>query len=78
VVIGTAAAVGMAFTALVMVLTPGPNMVYLVSRSISQGRRAGLVSLAGTCVGFLVYMTLANIGLPRLGGMIERCVAWES
>ncbi len=62
-VIGTAAAVGMALTALVMVLTPGPNMVYLVSRSISQGRRAGLVSLAGTCVGFLVYMTLANIGL---------------
>jgi threonine/homoserine/homoserine lactone efflux protein len=62
-VIGTAAAVGMALTALAMVLTPGPNMMYLVSRSISQGRRAGLVSLAGTCVGFLVYMTLANTGL---------------
>jgi threonine/homoserine/homoserine lactone efflux protein len=63
VLIGTAAAMGMALTALVMVLTPGPNMMYLVSRSISQGRRAGLVSLAGTFVGFLVYMTLANIGL---------------
>jgi len=63
VVIGTTAAVGMALTALVMALTPGPNMMYLVSRSITQGRRAGLVSLAGTCVGFLVYMTLANIGL---------------
>jgi threonine/homoserine/homoserine lactone efflux protein len=61
--IGTAAAAGMALTALAMVLTPGPNMMYLVSRSISQGRRAGFVSLAGTCVGFLVYMTLANIGL---------------
>ncbi|MBW8808292.1 MAG: LysE family translocator, partial [Lysobacter sp.] len=33
--------------ALVMVLTPGPNMVYLVSRSICQGRKAGLTSLAG-------------------------------
>ena len=54
---------GMALTALVMVLTPGPNMMYLVSRSISQGRQAGLVSLTGTFVGFLVYMTLANIGL---------------
>lgn len=63
VLIGTAAAVGMALTALVMVLTPGPNMMYLVSRSISQGRQAGLVSLTGTFVGFLVYMTLANIGL---------------
>lgn len=45
-----------------MVLTPGPNMMYLVSRSVSQGRRAGLVSLAGTFVGFLAYMTMANIG----------------
>jgi threonine/homoserine/homoserine lactone efflux protein len=63
VVIGTAAAVGMALTALGMVLTPGPNMMYLVSRSISQGRRAGFVSLGGTFVGFLVYMTMANLGL---------------
>src|SRR5579859_4212157 len=61
--IGMTAAVGMALTALGMVLTPGPNMMYLVSRSISQGRRAGLVSLAGTFVGFVVYMTMANIGL---------------
>ena len=57
------AAGGMALAALVMVLTPGPNMVYLASRSIAQGRAAGLVSLGGTAVGFLVYMTLANVGL---------------
>ncbi|WP_340540942.1 LysE family translocator [Nocardioides sp. GXZ039] len=57
------AAGGMALAALVMVLTPGPNMVYLVSRSVAQGRRAGLVSLTGTCLGFLVYMTMANLGL---------------
>lgn len=57
------AAIGMALTALGMVLTPGPNMMYLVSRSVSQGRRAGLVSLAGTFVGFCVYMTMANVGL---------------
>lgn len=62
-VIGEAAAAGMALTALAMVLTPGPNMMYLVSRSISQGRRAGLVSLGGTFVGFVAYMTMANIGL---------------
>jgi threonine/homoserine/homoserine lactone efflux protein len=61
--IGAAAAAGMALTALAMVLTPGPNMMYLVSRSISQGRRAGMVSLTGTCAGFLVYMTMANVGL---------------
>lgn len=53
----------MALTALVMVLTPGPNMMYLASRSISQGRRAGLVSLAGTGLGFVIYMVMANVGL---------------
>jgi threonine/homoserine/homoserine lactone efflux protein len=61
--ISTAAALGMAVTALGMVLTPGPNMMYLVSRSISQGRGAGLISLGGTAAGFLVYMTMANLGL---------------
>jgi threonine/homoserine/homoserine lactone efflux protein len=53
----------MALTALAMVLTPGPNMIYLVSRSIGQGRTAGLISLAGTGVGFVIYMLMANLGL---------------
>lgn len=57
------AAGAMALAALVMVLTPGPNMIYLVSRSIAQGRATGLISLAGTGVGFAVYMTMANLGL---------------
>ncbi|OZE90454.1 lysine transporter LysE [Rhodococcoides fascians] len=54
---------GVFAVALVLVLTPGPNMIYLVSRSISQGRRAGMVSLAGVAVGFLVYLTATNLGL---------------
>jgi threonine/homoserine/homoserine lactone efflux protein len=49
-----------------MVLTPGPNMMYLVSRSITQGRRAGLISLGGVAVGFLVYLTATNLGLSAL------------
>ncbi|MFD8807136.1 LysE family translocator [Streptomyces sp. NPDC059597] len=61
--ISMAAAGGMALVELGMALTPGPNMMYLVSRSVGQGRVAGLVSLIGTAVGFLVYMTLANVGL---------------
>lgn len=63
VMISMAAAVGMTVTALGMVLTPGPNMMYLVSRAISQGRVAGLISLAGTGIGFVVYMAMANVGL---------------
>jgi threonine/homoserine/homoserine lactone efflux protein len=49
-----------------MVLTPGPNMIYLVSRSISQGRQAGIISLIGVVAGFFVHMMAAAIGLTAL------------
>lgn len=49
--------------ALGMVLTPGPNMVYLISRSICQGRNAGLISLAGVALGFVFYMLCAAFGI---------------
>ncbi|WP_193166352.1 LysE family translocator [Microbulbifer hainanensis] len=52
--------------ALLMVLTPGPNMIYLVSRSICQGRRGGLVSLLGVVAGFLMHMFAAAAGLTAL------------
>lgn len=55
-----------AFAAFVMVLTPGPNMVYLLSRSISQGRAAGVISLFGVIAGFLVHMLAAAVGLSAL------------
>lgn len=60
------AALGVAAIALAMVLTPGPNMLYLVSRSVSQGRRAGLLSLGGVAVGFLVYLVAATLGLAAV------------
>ncbi|MBK5541917.1 LysE family translocator [Pseudomonas sp. TH05] len=49
-----------------MVLTPGPNMIYLISRSICQGRMAGLISLGGVALGFLVYMLCAALGITAL------------
>lgn len=52
--------------ALGMVLTPGPNMLYLISRSILQGRLAGIVSLLGVILGFLFYMLCAAFGLTAL------------
>jgi threonine/homoserine/homoserine lactone efflux protein len=55
-----------AAVALGMVLTPGPNMAYLVSRSLCQGRVAGLVSLAGVALGFLTFMLLAAFGITAL------------
>src|SRR6187551_3327912 len=55
-----------AAVALGMVLTPGPNMIYLLSRSICQGRTAGLISLAGIGLGFVVYMLCAAFGITAL------------
>ncbi|MDQ6432472.1 LysE family translocator [Mesorhizobium sp. LHD-90] len=58
--------VAFALIALGMVLTPGPNMIYLVSRSISQGPRAGLISLCGVALGFVFYMLAAAFGITAL------------
>jgi threonine/homoserine/homoserine lactone efflux protein len=55
-----------ACAALIMVLTPGPNMIYLLSRSLCQGRRAGVISLIGVAAGFLVHMFAAALGLTAL------------
>jgi threonine/homoserine/homoserine lactone efflux protein len=64
--VGTGALVGIALVALGLVLTPGPNMVYLVSRSVTQGRRAGLVSLLGVAAGFGVYLVAAVAGIATV------------
>lgn len=55
-----------AAVALGMALTPGPNMVYLISRSICQGRTAGLISLGGVALGFVFYMLCAAFGITAL------------
>lgn len=55
-----------AVVSLGLVLSPGPNMIYLVSRSITQGRVAGLISLAGVASGFVVWLLAACAGLAAL------------
>lgn len=52
--------------ALLLVLSPGPNMIYLISRSICQGRTAGVVSLFGVMAGFVVHMVAAAAGLSAV------------
>ncbi|MEK6317094.1 MAG: LysE family translocator [Burkholderia gladioli] len=49
-----------------LAVTPGPNMVYVISRSVSQGPRAGLTSLAGVMLGYLTYMFGAAFGLTAI------------
>jgi threonine/homoserine/homoserine lactone efflux protein len=57
---------GFALISLGIVLTPGPNMIYLISRSITQGRAAGIVSLGGVALGFVFYMLCAAFGITAL------------
>ena len=74
-----------------LVITPGPNMIYLVSRSLAQGTRAGMVSLAGCQTGSLAIMLCAAAGITaalfavphawdvlRIGGAIYLAwLAWQ-
>lgn len=69
-VVSTEAVIGIALVELGLVVIPGPNMIYLVSRSVAQGRRAGLTSLAGVGVGFLVYLLAATAGLATLFALV--------
>ena len=64
--------VGFALISFGMVLTPGPNMIYLISRSITQGPAAGIVSLGGVALGFVFYMLCAAFGITALLPM-TRC-----
>jgi threonine/homoserine/homoserine lactone efflux protein len=60
------ALVGFTLVALGMALTPGPNMIYLVSRSITQGRNAALISLGGVALAFVVYLLATAFGLSAI------------
>ncbi|MBX9750223.1 MAG: LysE family translocator [Roseococcus sp.] len=74
-----------------LALTPGPNMLYLVSRSLAQGTRAGMVSLAGCQAGTIAIMLCAAAGITaalfavpyawdalRIGGAIYLAwLAWQ-
>jgi threonine/homoserine/homoserine lactone efflux protein len=57
------ALLGFALVSFGMVLTPGPNMIYLISRSITQGPAAGIVSLGGVALGFVFYLLCAAFGI---------------
>ena len=58
--------IAFALIALGMVLTPGPNMIYIISRSLSQGAVAGLISLGGVALGFVFYIVSAAFGITAL------------
>lgn len=55
-----------ALAVLLLALTPGPVWIYLLSRTLTQGRRAGYFSLIGVMIGVLVHLFAAALGLSAL------------
>lgn len=52
--------------ALLLIVAPGPSVMYIVARSVAQGRTAGLVSVLGIQIGALVHVSAAALGLSAL------------
>ena len=52
--------------ALLLLLTPGPAVLFIVTRTVEQGRRAGLVSMLGVHVGTLVHVAAAAAGVSAV------------
>jgi len=50
----------------VLLLTPGPAVLFIVARSVEQGRKAGLISVLGIHLGTIVHITAAAVGLSAL------------
>jgi threonine/homoserine/homoserine lactone efflux protein len=49
-----------------LLITPGPAVLYIVARSVEQGRRAGLVSVLGICTGTLAHVAAAALGISAV------------
>jgi threonine/homoserine/homoserine lactone efflux protein len=67
IVIPNATSIGIfAVAAILLLLTPGPAVLYIVARSVEQGRIAGLASVCGITTGTLVHVLAAALGLSAL------------
>jgi threonine/homoserine/homoserine lactone efflux protein len=49
-----------------LILAPGPDMLYVITRGMTQGRRAGMLSAVGVVCGILVHTTAAALGLTLI------------
>ncbi|MCJ7725070.1 MAG: LysE family translocator [Acidimicrobiia bacterium] len=76
---GSSALIAFSAAAFVLFVVPGPAVLYIVTRSVAQGRRAGLVSVAGIHTGSLVHIGAAVAGLTTLlatSAAAFRAVKW--
>ncbi len=69
--VSTSAPLGIALVALGLVLTPRPNVIYLVSRSITQGRRAGCISLVLGITQIGIALSVNALIVVFAGGLAQ-------
>jgi threonine/homoserine/homoserine lactone efflux protein len=70
IVIPNATSIGIfSVAAILLLLTPGPAVLYIVARSVEQGRIAGLASVCGITTGTLVHVLAAALGLFHRGAL---------
>jgi threonine/homoserine/homoserine lactone efflux protein len=60
------------FASIVLAVTPGPGVIYLVTRTLSQGRKVGLASIGGIALGDLGNAVAASVGLAAV---LSACAA---
>ena len=62
--------------ALILAITPGPGIFYVLARSLRGGRREGVLSAAGTFLGGLVHVAAAAFGLSAI--LAASAIAFET
>src|SRR3954467_11696829 len=63
-------------TTVVLLLIPGPAVLYIVAQSVEHGRRAGLTAVGGVHVGSAVHVSAATVGLSAL--LVSSAVAFSA
>jgi threonine/homoserine/homoserine lactone efflux protein len=63
---GTATLLAFSAAALVLLVIPGPSVLYIVSQSVEHGRRAGLIATLGVHTGTMVHLSAAALGLSAI------------
>lgn len=57
---------GFISTAVLLTLMPGPDILFVITQSITQGRKAGIVFAAGLCTGLIAHTTAVSLGISVL------------
>ena len=72
-----------AVASLALLIVPGPSVLYIVTRSVDQGKAAGLVSVLGIHTGSIVHVVAAALGLSAIVassalafGIVKRSATW--